>query len=264
MKKILYTLSVVLAVSTFCACDDSDEMGILYNPANTEAIFTSGSSAYFYTSADPGEYSITVQRANSKGNAEVAIELQDETGLFTTSATVLFEDGSLESTLTVSFEKDQLEIGTPYSITLELPELAIAGKQTSHVLTVTRDYTWELYKEEVKTVTFINGESVASIERAKENQSYYKIKNLYSEGHELKLLIAGDGSISMLQDVNSNGYYDIVTGYKHPSYGMVYTYFDADPEYSYFNSEENLIVLSMYYYVGAGAFGWKDDVIYLE
>ena len=75
---------------------------------------------------------------------------------------------------------------------------------------------------------------------------------------------AGEGSISQLQDVHCNGYYDIVPGYKLLSYGMVYTYFDADPEYSYFDSEENLIVLSMYYYVGAGAFGWKEDVIYLE
>lgn len=66
MKKILYTLSIVLATCTFCACDDSDEMGVLYNPTNTEAIFTSSSSDYFYTSADTNVYHITIQRANSK------------------------------------------------------------------------------------------------------------------------------------------------------------------------------------------------------
>ena len=263
MKKILYTLSIVLATCTFCACDDSDEMGVLYNPTNAEAIFTSSSSDYFYTSADTNVYHITIQRANSKGSAEVAVEIIDETGLFTAPSTVIFEDGSYETALAISFEKEQLEIGTPYSIGLKLPDLPIAGKQTSHKLTVTRDYTWEFFKE-CKTTTYIYGESTATIEKALENPSYIKIKDLYSEGQELKLLLAGDGSISMLQDVNGYGFYDIVTGFKHPSYGMIYTYFDADPECSYYDAEQNLIVLSMYYYVGAGAFGWKEDVITWE
>ncbi len=260
MKKILYTLSIVLATCTFCACDDSDEMGVLYNPTNTEAIFTSSSSDYFYTSADTNVYHITIQRANSKGSAEVAVEIIDETGLFTAPSTVVFEDGSYETALAISFEKEQLEIGTPYSIGLKLPDLPIAGKQTSHKLTVTRDYTWE-FLAECNMISEFFGEGTATIEKAAENPSYIKIKDLYSEGHELKLMLAGDGSISMLQDVNGYGFYDITTGYKHPNYGMVYAYLIPVPSYTYYDADTNLINLYMYYYVGAGGFGYFNDVI---
>ncbi len=260
MKKILYTLSIVLAVSTFCACNDNDTIGVFYYPDNSEAIFTSSKSEYFFTAADLGEYEVTVQRANSKGSAEVEVINSDTTGLFTIPGIVFFEDGELEATIKVTFEKEQLEIGTPYTIGLQLPETPIEGKQISHKLTITRDYTWEFFTECTAT-TYLYGESTATIYKALENPSYIKIKDLYSEGHELKLLLGGDGSISMLQDVNSYGYYDMETGFIHPSYGMIYTYIDADRNYSYFDEAQNTIVLSMYYYVGAGAFGWKDDVI---
>lgn len=263
MKKILYTLSVVLAVSTFCACDDSDEMGILYNPTNAEAIFTQKSSEYTFEPTDTNVCYVTIQRANSKGNAEVAVEFIDTTGLFTIPSTVSFEDGSYETTLAVSFEKEQLETGTPYNIGLKLPDLPIAGKQTSHKLTVTRDYTWEFFTK-CNMVSQLFGTVSATIEKAAENPSYIKIKDLYSEGHELKLMLAGDGSISMLQDKNKYGFYDITTGATYGQYGMIYAYLIPAPSVTYYNDELNLISLYMYYYVGAGELGYSNDVITWE
>lgn len=257
MKKILYTLSVVLAVSTFCACDDSDEMGILYNPTNAEAIFTKKSSEYTFEPTDTNVCYVTIQRANSKGNAEVAVEFIDTTGLFTIPSTVSFEDGSYETTLAVSFEKEQLEVGTPYNIGLKLPDLTITGKQTSHKLTITRDYTWEFFTECYGSWGL--GENEATIYKALENPSYIKIKDLYSEDHELKLLLGGDGSISMMQETNQYGFYDIETGATFGSYGMVYTY--LIPSNSSFNAEENVINLYMYYYVSATGLGYSMDVI---
>ena len=265
MKKILYTLSIVLAVSTFCACDDSDEMGVLYNPTNTEAIFTSSSSDYLFAPTDTNVFHVTIQRANSKGNAEVAVEFIDTTGLFTIPSTVSFEDGSYETTLAVSFEKEQLEIGTPYNIGLKLPDLPIAGKQTSHKLTITRDYTWEFFVE-CNMISAFFGEYTATIEKAVENPSYIKIKDLYSEGHELKLMLAGDGSISMLQDTNEYGFYDIATGAEYGPYGEIYAYLNPDPNVTKYNAEQNSIELSMYYYVELGyIFGYFiSDVITWE
>ena len=265
MKKILYTLSIVLAASTFCACDDSDEMGVLYNPTNTEAIFTSSSSDYLFAPTDTNVFHVTIQRANSKGNAEVAVEFIDTTGLFTIPSTVSFEDGSYETTLAVSFEKEQLETGTPYNIGLKLPDLPITGQQTSHKLTITRDYTWVFFTE-CNMVSELFGEVSATIEKAAENPSYIKIKDLYSEGHELKLMLAGDGSISMLQDTNEYGFYDIATGAEYGPYGEIYAYLNPDPNVTKYNAEQNSIELSMYYYVELGyIFGYFiSDVITWE
>lgn len=260
MKNILYYLIAALFTLSFSACDNNDTEGVYYNAANTEAVFAVESGSYFYSAADLGEYNVTVIRGNAKGAAEIAVTMTDEYGYFSIPNTVNFEDGSYEATITVSFNKDALEIGKNYTIGLKLPENPISGKVTDYALTVTRDYTWEFFTNASITSGLL-GKWTFGIERAKENQSYYKLKDLYAEGYDVKILINEDGSIAMPGGPGSNGMYSITTGYKHPSYGMVYTYLDPSTDYSYFIKEENLLVLSQYYYVGAGAFGWFDDVI---
>jgi hypothetical protein len=96
------------------------------------------------------------------------------------------------------------------------------------------------------------------MERAKENQSLYKLKDVYAEGYDYKLLVAEDGSISMMQDLNAYGLYDITTGYVISSY-MIYTFLDPDPEWSYFDAENQKIALSQYFYCDATEWEWKDD-----
>ena len=257
MKKILYTLSIVLAISTLCACNDNDTIGVFYYPENSEAIFTSSKSEYFFSPTDTAMYEVTVQRANSKGSAEIELINSDTTGLFTIPESVIFEDGELEATIKVTFLKEQLEVGAPYTIGLQLPETPIKGKQTSHKLTITRDYTWEFVSE--CSGSWLFGPNTGNIYRAQENPSYIKVKDFYSIGHELKLLLGGDGSISMMQETNQYGFYDIETGTTYGSYGMIYTY--LMPQYSSYNVEDNTVSLYMYYFVSAGGLAYNTDVI---
>ena len=258
MKKILYSLVTALFALSFSACDNNDTEGVYYHAENTEAVFAKASGAYFYAGSDPGEYNVTLIRGNANGAASIPVTATDQSGYFTVPATANFADGSYEATLTVTFNKEALEVGKVYSIALEIPENPIQGKQTTYKLNVTRDYSWEVIAQGTYTSALF-GESSVTLERANENKSYYKLKDVFAEGYDYKLLVDDSGAISMMEDLNDYGFYDITTGYVHPSYGMIYSYLDPDPAYSYFDAENQLIVLSQYYYVGAGSFGWFDD-----
>ncbi|MBO5014216.1 MAG: hypothetical protein J6J26_11285 [Bacteroides sp.] len=259
MKKTLLYLATALFAFLFSACNDNDTEGVIYNAANTEAVFTTAKGSYFYNAADPGEYTVTLMRGNANGTASVSISSTNESGYFNVPATANFADGEYETTFTVTFDKEALEIGKNYNIAMKLPETPITGKQISYTLTVTRDYTWEFYAN-CQAMSDLFGEWENSLERAKENPSYFKLKDAYAEGYDIKFLVDENGSISMPEGPGSNGYYDVTTGYMHPSYGMMYSYLDGDPAYSYFDIENHVLVLSQYFYVGAGGFGWYDDV----
>ena len=258
MKKTLLYLATAWLAFSFSACDNNDTEGAIYYAANTEAVFAKASGSYFYAGSDPGEYSITLKRGNANGAASVAVTATDESGYFNVPATANFADGAYETTLTVSFDKEALEIGKNYAISLSIPENPIAGKQTAYKLTVTRDYTWEVYAEGTYYSGFFEQEFPVTMERAKENQSLYKLKDVYAEGYDYKFLVAEDGSISMMQDLNAYGLYDITTGYVISSY-MIYTFLDPDPEYSYFDAENQKIVLNQYFYCAAAEWDWYDD-----
>ena len=258
MKKTLLYLATALLTFSFSACNDNDTEGVIYNAANTEAVFTTAKGSYFYNPADPGEYTITLMRGNANGAASVAITSTDESGYFNVPATANFADGEYETTLTITFDKEALEIGKNYAIAMQLPEVPITGKQISYTLTVTRDYTWEPYA--VGDYSSVLGDWSAELQRAKENQAYFKLKDLYEVGYDYKFLVAEDGSLSLMEEPLPNGYYAISTGYRHPSLGLLNTYLDTNPYYSYFDAENQTIVLSLYFYCGQSGLGWYDEV----
>lgn len=261
MKKILYSLATALFALSFSACNDNDTEGVYYYAANTEAVFTAKSGSYFFKGDDPAEYTVTLMRSNANGAAAVPVTVTDESGVFNVPSTANFADGSYETTLTVTFDKDGFEIGTPYALGLQLPAHPISGKQTSYTLNVTRDYTWEVFAEGTLTSVLFGDEWGLTIERAVEEPNYYKLKDIYEVGYDIKIMVAEDGSISMKQELDSYGYYDIETGLVISGYGEFYTYLDPDPTYSKFDAENQYLILSQYFYTATDEFGWFDDVI---
>lgn len=261
MKKILYSLATALFALSFSACNDNDTEGVYYYAANTEAVFTAKSGSYFFKGDDPAEYTVTLMRSNANGAAAVPVTVTDESGVFNVPSTANFADGSYETTLTVTFDKDGFEIGTPYALGLQLPAHPISGKQTSYTLNVTRDYTWEVFAEGTLTTKLFGDSWGVTIERAVEEPNYYKLKDIYEVGYDIKIMVAEDGSISMKQELDSYGYYDIETGLVISGYGEFYTYLDPDPTYSKFDAENQYLILSQYFYTATDDFGWWDEVI---
>lgn len=257
MRSIKYFGTACFLTLLLTACDQNATEGTIYNAANTEVAFEEASANYAFGTDDPAEFDITLLRANANGSATIPLTKEDESGLFTIPANAEFADGVYETTIKVSFDRTQLNVGEDYSVTLSVPKNPIQGKIESFTLTVNRDFNWELFA----TGTFTSGlfgSGTTELYKA-EGANQYKFPSLFADGYDYKFTVAEDGSISLPGGLNSNNLYDFVTGYEHSSYGMIYLYLDPDPAYSLFDEANQTISLSHYYYVSAGAFGWKDD-----
>ena len=257
MKKISYILSVLSICLAFGACSEDTDR-VMYYPTNTESTFTSTSGSYVFGADDPAEYNIVVRRVNPKGEAVIEIANSDTESLFNVPSELKFADGETESTLTVSFNRSSMLPGTAYPVKISLPEHPITGKATNFNLSVRRDYTWELYVTGDLKSFFVNGQR--ELYRDVDNHNAYKFKDLYASGYDFVFEVRNN-VMTMFENQNSRRYV-FVTGFVHsnPAYGMVTIDFDSDPDYSYVDLNEKKIVLSNYYYCGAGAWGWKDDV----
>lgn len=260
MKKYIFNNTIVWlfgSVLIALASCSQDNQGTMYIPENNEAVFTVKSAEYLFAPTDPQEFAITVKRSSSIGAAEVSVTNDIASGEFAIPATVSFADGSLESTLKITFDQEKLETGKRNVIHLSLPESNISTYQTEMAVTITRDYSWELYAHGSYYRGLFETAKNTDIYRCVEAPENYRIMGPMAEGYNLQFVVAEDGSVSF-PELNSYGGYEFTTGYNHPSYGMVYQ--EYYPEYAEFDADSKKITFYVYSYVGAGGFGYFNDV----
>lgn len=263
MKNIKYILVLLIGVVVFAACDDNAVDGTIYHANNNEASFPSETSSYTFGAEDPEQFEVTIQRASLSGAVSVPVTATDASGLFTIPQSVDFADGAYEAKFVIAFNRDNLKTGEAYPITLDLPANPVVTKTISHAVTITRDYVWEPYL----TGTFESGFFEDKWEQALDKAvgvERYKFTDLFASGYDFIFEVSEDGIITPAVKANSSGTYTVTTGYMHSSYGMVYMEFDPDPEYSLCDWENKEIKLNSRYFVGAGSFGWLDDVFTWE
>lgn len=128
LHKILYMLLFGVALTSLTACGDDDDY------SSAPKVSADNMGAYFAASnaADeiltPEEYAnrpsidLTVKRANSKGDADVAVIVDRADEVFEIPSTVSFKDGETEATLTIGCKN--LEALKPYQFTIHLDENA--------------------------------------------------------------------------------------------------------------------------------------------
>ncbi len=257
MKSIKYILATTLSLFLCIACSE-DTDGTIYRAANTEATFESASLSYTFGADDPDAYQVVVKRGNAVGGASVAITFKDESGLFSAPANAEFADGEYETTIPVTFDRSKLVVGKDYDMTITIPDNPVKERLTTTKLVINRDYVWEL---------FVTGTYYSDLFNPLERELHkaqgadrYKLASLFASGIDFIFDVAEDGSMTMPGDPNANGVYPFTTGTEYGDYGMLYLYFDPDPDYSFFDINNQTIYISNYYYVGAGNFGWRDDV----
>lgn len=248
------TLGIFLATLASCSTDNE---GTMYTPGNNEAVFAANSATYLFGTSDVEEYTVTVKRSSSVGAAEVPVTNEVGSGTFSIPEFVSFEDGSFESSLTITFSREDLEKGQSNEIRLSLPESDIASYQTEMTVSITRDFTWELYAKGTYTSGFFKGEEIpADLFRCVENPEQYRIMAPFEDGYNLQFSVAEDGSVSY-PSLNSYGGYEFTTGYLHPNYGMVYQ--EYYPEDTTFDADKKQMTFIVYSFVDAGGFGYMKD-----
>lgn len=258
MKNITYKILVILlSAFIFAACDDDNDSAGSYQPANNEANFPKASSNYVFGGEDPAQFTVTVRRSNPNGAVSIPLAVTDASGLFTVSQTVDFADTSYETIVTITFDRNSLVTGKEYLVEIALPKHTIKEKITTHKVTIIKDYIWAPFA--TGTVDSYFGIFTGRVLYKATDADRYKLDSFIANGYGLTFDVDSNGKITPVGlSLTSNGY-SFSTGFQDSTYGPVSAYLDNDPTYTYFDSTTKTLVLSLYYYVSAGNFGWKDD-----
>ncbi len=276
--KALFLLSVLfLAV----ACSEDTEMNT-YPARNDEAFFAKSAYSYAVSADLEDAYTIPVQRANAKGDVSVPVILTaanpDQEFAFSAPATVDFVDGSLTSTVTVSFDRSQFTVGEENVVTISFPTPTQLPYASSCNLTVVRDYTWTKWGQGtyfspcLSTLYGAAQSWTQVIERAEEDQTRYRLPNFYHNagksysvaGYHLSFIWDGGSAITLVAPMEDGGAW-VDTGFLHPSYGMISLWIDPSPEWTYYSEADKTFTFDYAPYVSLGKLmDWMDDTFTLE
>ncbi len=236
--KALFLLSVLFLAA---ACSEDTEMNT-YPARNDEAFFAKSAYSYAVSADLEDAYTIPVQRANAKGDVSVPLILTaanpDQEFAFSAPATVDFVDGSLTSTVKVSFDRSQFTVGEENVVTVSFPEPTKLPYATECKLTVVRDYTWTKWGQGTYFSYLLSdlfGAAISwtqVIERAEEDQTRYRLPDFYHNagtryseaGYAMTFTWDGGDTATILAPIDpfAGAYPCVETGWFHPSYGMMY------------------------------------------
>ncbi|MDR0865917.1 MAG: hypothetical protein LBO74_13440 [Candidatus Symbiothrix sp.] len=241
----------------FIACDQNETEGTIYDAANNEASFAKASASYTFGTADPDEYLIKLQRGNASGAVNVPLTVTDDSGLFSIPTEASFADGAYETSVKVTFNRDNLEPGKAYPIKIAIPNNPIKERIVSQTLTITRDYVWVLFTSGTYT-SGVFGDWPQDLYKV-DGLETYKFPSIFVEGVDLVFSVDPIGAISLPGELD-DGVYEFATGYVYGDYGQVLIYLDPDTNYSIFDRVSHSAIFSNYYITESGAgWGWKDD-----
>lgn len=277
--KALFLLSVLFLAA---ACSEDTEMNT-YPARNDEAFFAKSAYSYAVRGDLEDAYTIPVQRANANGDASVPVILTaanpDQEFAFSAPATVDFVDGSLTSTVKVSFDRSQFTVGEENVVTVSFPEPTQLPYAATCKLTVVRDYTWVKWGQgtyESGVLSSIFGQLITwtqIIERAEEAQTLYRLPNFYHNagtryseaGYHLTFNWDGGAAVSFNYPADEYGCVDVETGWIYPNYTMVLLYIDPAPEYSGYDANTKQFAFNCLGWMTAGTVSnWTYDTFTLE
>lgn len=141
LKKYVYMLTLLAAAFGFAACTENGE----YSPATAEdgtrVFFSQEATTAFTIDNTTTSVAVPVIRNTEEGVLEASINAtfgsSDYASLFTVPSTILFQEGSKEATVTISFEYAKLTPGSSYEVTINLVDETIASNYGAASQTIT-------------------------------------------------------------------------------------------------------------------------------
>lgn len=247
MKNLLkYAFAFVASALVLSACTDEYE----YTPADAyDGVYlTADAKSFTFTPADESqEFTFKVVRPH--GGAAESISLTSDNELFTVPATVDFEAGQTEAEVTVSCS---LEAGQSETLNITLPEgtYDLNYFSGSFSFNVSCDYIWEdagtaIFYER----SFTGADKQVAVSHAV-GTNMYVLKSVYASGY--------DFTFTLDEDYNALSCEDFVSGYSHPTYGMVTYYYRPDSG-CYFVNDGYEFEICHIATVSAGSFGLKSN-----
>ena len=272
----------VSAMAAFAACsEDSDT-----NAGGTEGIFFPGKTT-IELAMDATSAEIPVARMTA-GAAETVNFVIDAPEIFNVPTSATFADGSKETSFTITFNNEDIELAEKYKLTVELADMSKGtpyGASTyTFIMTIPPPYTdvgngkkgsyYDYMFEDVSSVL---------VEQNDLDPTQFRVSGYYEDigpdamPVEFRILQIGETISDVTIDRDDLIYYaPINTGYMHPTYGdFIYIYHPsafvnsttgkpAFPDWSYncvLSWQDNglpaVVQLAPYYYIPAAGGGWN-------
>lgn len=283
MKRLKYLFMAVSAMAAFAACSEDCDIAA---GSGTEGIYFPGTSK-IELAMDATSAEIPLSRM-SAGGAETVNFIVDAPEIFNVPTSASFADGSKDTSFTITFNNEDIELAEEYEITIELADLTKGtpyGASTyTFIMTIPPPYTdvGNGKKGSYYDYMFDDYSYPVVVEQNDLDPTTFRVTGYYEDFGpdampvEFRILQVGETLNGVTIDRDDLVYYSrINTGYFHSTYGdFIYIYHPsafsnaagepAFPDWTYnrvLSWQDNglpaVVQLAPYYYIPAAGGGWN-------
>jgi hypothetical protein len=261
---IISAVSFLMIFLVSCSEDVVREPSPEVNPDCIGVYFPSPNKSSYELELTVDSITVRISRLDSSAAITVPIVvLRNDSNIFVLPDSVSFAANQASTTFNVYFPSAELAVAYTFEIKVEGDELVNAYKNIPTKAVTISKIKWNKVAEGTFTSGFF-GESWSQDLYKAQGTKKYRLFDLWVTGYNYDFSWSGISSANIVPGGTLNttsGYYVQTSGYVYSSYGMVMTATDSDPEYTYFNAADSTFTFNMKWYVSAGSFGWKDEVL---
>lgn len=138
--KIFFLSALVALAGLFTACTEDSDWSAGQPAEGPQVYFASTVATTYAIDAETSSVTIPVSRIETEGSMDAPILAtisEEYSSLFTVPATVLFNEGAASTNLTITFDRESMEAGKSYDVTLAVDDPTLTTPYGYSMLTIT-------------------------------------------------------------------------------------------------------------------------------
>lgn len=138
--KIFFLSALVATAGLFTACSEDSDWSAGQPAEGPQVYFASTVATTYAIDAETSSVTIPVSRVETEGSMDAPILAtisEEYNSLFTVPATVLFNEGEASTNLTITFDRESMESGKSYAVTLAVDDPTLTTPYGYSTLTIT-------------------------------------------------------------------------------------------------------------------------------
>lgn len=138
--KIFFLSALVATAGLFTACTEDSDWSAGQPAEGPQVYFASTVATTYAIDAETSSVTIPVSRVETEGSMDAPILAtisEEYNSLFTVPATVLFNEGEASTNLTITFDRESMESGKSYAVTLAVDDPTLTTPYGYSTLTIT-------------------------------------------------------------------------------------------------------------------------------
>lgn len=138
--KIFFLSALVALAGLFTACTEDSDWSAGQPAEGPQVYFASTVATTYAIDAETSSVTIPVSRIATEGSMDAPILAtisEEYSSLFTVPATVLFNEGAASTNLTITFDRESMEAGKSYDVTLAVDDPTLTTPYGYSTLTIT-------------------------------------------------------------------------------------------------------------------------------